>query len=784
MMWRDTSISAATRQRQLREIRNTKLIKERLARKHDEEKALDELIRDKVETTKLEHDMQREEFEALYNEDRLASERFQECSLAASCLQKRWRGIAGRAKCRRIRLEVQQRENVAKRQKSALSKTLGRQRRAAAMRMRGPGKATEMRCTTGRGGSSPKRKKLPNKKSMPRRPQSSHGLRAGAKRARPGRTMRPLSAGANRARVEKASRASKAGAATQWALQRKRADQHALVMRIEREMLAAGDDPKTVRTRALRVAKRIIVKKERTQKAKEAGELAQFELSERRRLAMIERTRAAAAAAWAERRHRQNPVNVASLWNPSETEYGSSFLLGPIPKKTAKRKRKRRNRFPRNKEVSVPKPTQTSLSRSSLKASQDLRSRKTRLNGSDERVAGSSQNIRKEERSSKTMKKDDDSRNSEYSHDEARSASSENNKPTKGVEKESDLEDVNMGQATAVSEATDNYSSYGSYDDDDYEDDFDDDKIVERLKTAENEKVEQNPVMEEEPILVPKANPEENREASASKANESPESEMSSNQMGEETAKSDFDGGQEWTCNSCGFSNDADDANSRVCILCGKKDTALTCSTEKSGNNLDKAEVDVHDEGQESNKHIVRNEEREEQKEPLATAKRESEMKNQIESIRTSDTALLNAPSDNALHSTSGNSDGARSVYFGSNSSTNVNNNEREKHEKISTVPSREELRKKLLEEMAAEADSERNLTEVNGKDRNMEEKAASDRESRNIKPVNSKELIKVESEKNAAKATPESASDDNDSDNSAFSYDSDDSDFTFDNDF
>ena len=118
----------------------------------------------------------------------------------------------------------------------------------------------------------------------------------------------------------RAARASQAGAATQWALQRKRADQHALVMRIEREMLSAGDDPVTVRAKALREAKRIIIKKERAQKAREVNELKQFELSERKRMAMIERTRVAAAAAWAERRHRQKPVNVTSLWSPNDEE--------------------------------------------------------------------------------------------------------------------------------------------------------------------------------------------------------------------------------------------------------------------------------------------------------------------------------------------------------------------------------------------------------------------------------------------------------------------------------
>ena len=71
----------------------------------------------------------------------------------------------------------------------------------------------------------------------------------------------------------RATRASRSGAATQWALQRKRADQHALVMRIEREMLDAGDDRATVRARALRAAKRIIIKKERAEKAKQAEEL-------------------------------------------------------------------------------------------------------------------------------------------------------------------------------------------------------------------------------------------------------------------------------------------------------------------------------------------------------------------------------------------------------------------------------------------------------------------------------------------------------------------------------
>ena len=139
-MWRDTSLSAATREARLSAIRARKLKRERAARKREEEARLDELNRDKVEAVKLEHEMQREEFEALYMKGAgMSPGAAGDFASAATALQARWRGVSGRSKCRRVRMEVQQRENVARRQRSALSKSLGRQRRAAAFHAR-PGK--------------------------------------------------------------------------------------------------------------------------------------------------------------------------------------------------------------------------------------------------------------------------------------------------------------------------------------------------------------------------------------------------------------------------------------------------------------------------------------------------------------------------------------------------------------------------------------------------------------------------------------------------------------------
>ena len=68
MVWRDSSLAAATRETRLRAIRAEKLKRERAARVREEEARLDELNRDKVAAVRLEHDMQREELAALYAE--------------------------------------------------------------------------------------------------------------------------------------------------------------------------------------------------------------------------------------------------------------------------------------------------------------------------------------------------------------------------------------------------------------------------------------------------------------------------------------------------------------------------------------------------------------------------------------------------------------------------------------------------------------------------------------------------------------------------------------------
>ena len=68
MVWRDSSLSAATRETRLQAIRAGKLRRERAARVREEEARLDALNRDKVAAVRLEHDMQREALVALYAE--------------------------------------------------------------------------------------------------------------------------------------------------------------------------------------------------------------------------------------------------------------------------------------------------------------------------------------------------------------------------------------------------------------------------------------------------------------------------------------------------------------------------------------------------------------------------------------------------------------------------------------------------------------------------------------------------------------------------------------------
>lgn len=136
---------------------------------------------------------------------------------------------------------------------------------------------------------------------------------------------------------KRATRASRRGAATQWALQRKKAAQHALFVRIRNEMLEAGHDEEVVTNNALIAAKKLVVKRERAQLEKEAEQLRIFEIAEKKRNNMIKRTKAAAAKKWQERQHRMTPVACTNLWRPSaglsDDEDGASFLLGPVPKK-------------------------------------------------------------------------------------------------------------------------------------------------------------------------------------------------------------------------------------------------------------------------------------------------------------------------------------------------------------------------------------------------------------------------------------------------------------------
>ena len=128
----------------------------------------------------------------------------------------------------------------------------------------------------------------------------------------------------------KAMHASKRGAPMQWALQRKRAAQHAIYVKIRREMLQSGVSQSEVTQKALMAAKKIIVEEEQKKLASEAENVRRLQDAEKRRRAMMERTRQAATKKWQERRHRQKAVEIDSLWSTG-ADGSSTFLLGPIP---------------------------------------------------------------------------------------------------------------------------------------------------------------------------------------------------------------------------------------------------------------------------------------------------------------------------------------------------------------------------------------------------------------------------------------------------------------------
>ena len=354
--FRDTTLQGATRKTQNKEQKKIRLEKKKQQRRKEENQRIQVLRQAHTE-------FEAEKSAVLAEISHLESNTAQEHG-AATKLQAQWRGKSKRTNHSEIVQTIKNEEQVRERQLRANQADINRHRSAAAsaasFRRRGP--TTTMTMTTGRDGASPVRPRRPSGGASKRRQLGTaygnngsgrvnflhgSGNGSGDRFARPGRSRRqhkrtgvptPKRVKLSTEQRKRATRASRRGAATQWALQKKKAAQHALFVKIRREMLNAGHDEEVVTNNALIAAKKIIVKRERAQLEKEAEELRLFEIAEKKRVDMVKRTKAAAAKKWEERQHRMTPVLVSNLWRPTagysdDEDGGASFLLGPVPKK-------------------------------------------------------------------------------------------------------------------------------------------------------------------------------------------------------------------------------------------------------------------------------------------------------------------------------------------------------------------------------------------------------------------------------------------------------------------
>jgi hypothetical protein len=349
--YRDTSMNAATRTRQNEAARKERLLKEKQEKRVLEDQKIMALNQNfhsfDTKQSKAWHQQQQSKDQVALGQE----------NGAATQLQALQRGNKARTNYASIIQTIKNEEQVRERQLKAAAADINRHRAAAAsaaaFQKRGPGPISTMQMTTGRNGSSPPRQTRPkrpgNKKQRQRQRQIGAAYGNATTSSRPGRknvrryqmkkhgVPTPKRVRLTTEQRKRATRASRRGAATQWALQRKKAAQHALFVRIRNEMLEAGHDEEVVTNNALIAAKKLVVKRERAQLEKEAEQLRIFEVAENKRNNMIKRTKAAAAKKWQERQHRMTPVACTNLWRPSaglsDDEDGASFLLGPVPKK-------------------------------------------------------------------------------------------------------------------------------------------------------------------------------------------------------------------------------------------------------------------------------------------------------------------------------------------------------------------------------------------------------------------------------------------------------------------
>ena len=348
--YRDTTLSGATRSAQVEQARYEKLQIAKQRSREVEEQRIAELRK------KHSFDPETRKKWNQEHSDKDQGAKSQQ-NIAATRLQAQWRGSNERTASRynNIVQSIKNEESVRQRQTKAAELDLSRHRAAAvsaaSFHKRGVGPTTTMQRTTGRDGASPQRPSRPGAQqrrfvAAPSARLTRPGRRVVPKRRKTG-VPTPRRVKLSTEQKKRATRASKRGAATQWALQRKKAAQHALFVKIRREMTDAGHDPKAVTNNALIVAKKIIIKREREQLEREAEKLRLLEEAEKRMVRMQQRTKQAAAKKWEERQAREAPVAVSSLWRPSSGGgYGdgggggdggdegedASFLLGPVPK--------------------------------------------------------------------------------------------------------------------------------------------------------------------------------------------------------------------------------------------------------------------------------------------------------------------------------------------------------------------------------------------------------------------------------------------------------------------
>ena len=625
--FRDTTLNGATRTARNQQLKLEKQQLHKQQIRHDEENRINDL--------RSKHTLNTKQKKAFHTkQSNKNSTTIGEENNAATNIQARWRGKSERLESSTpnystIVQTVENEENVRSRQLAANNADIQRHRTAAAsgaaFRKRGSGPTTTMQMTTGRDGTSPTRPSRPNAERRRRIAAPSARLTRPGRRTIPqrkknvGRIPTPRRVRLSAKQKKRATRASKRGAPEQWALQKKKAQQHALFTKIKREMLAAGHDPAVVHNNALIAAKKVIVKREREQLKKEARELEEYERAEKKRDDMQKKTKEAAAKKWQERQHRLTavPVGSAGLWGPSSGGGGgsdgdgaedgdASFLLGPVPKKQLPvRKSFRSRKSPKwqqqqLKQFKQLKRPSTGIGRSVTKSRRSPSPQRPSTSGNQRRTRQPSRPTenaetdfpsRPETLSATSIFEEQQRRPSSNSSDDgileveenARDAiaaadallntnsnkfeQKRNVRNVENVEKVIVQKEKKENKEVEEEEEEDDYGDDDYEDDDGFEDDFEDVETVEKTKTV-TKPIEKEMPPPPPPIMKTK------KKVGTTYHQPKP--------IQKEVAPVDPNEPIEWTC-KCGFDNDLTEA---ACMLCGatqsNKSNGSTFSTSSS----------------------------------------------------------------------------------------------------------------------------------------------------------------------------------------------------------